>query len=225
MKKISHILIIFLLLIFVPCTKGQEVQRIMVYKDGNASYTAILNSSDSITFSKVTGVLVNGVLWAHCNVNTPGTFASQPYELGKFYQWNRRKGWASTGQYPGGTWDTSTPTGNTWEKVNDPCPRGWRAPTRAELDSLINSGSFWGELNGVSGRFFGNGDQKLFFPAAGLRQYNNGWLYYAGTHGAYWSWQAWVGTSSSYYMEFTSEYAYSPSQFRTTGMMVRCVAQ
>jgi len=229
MKKIRFVLIIFLLLAFTPYIKGQEVQLMVVHKNGHALYSATLASSDSITFSKVTGVIINGTVWAACNVDMPGTFAAKPEEPGMFYQWNRRVGWSSTDPMVnsnGGTaWNQSMPFGSTWEKVNDPCPRGWRVPTSAEQDSLVKSNNFWGELNGVPGRFFGNGDQKVFFPATGFRQNDHGFLYWVGSHGGHWNSRGRTN-QEAYNLIFTSELAPGvTSSFRTTGIMVRCVAE
>jgi len=86
MKKIRLILIISLLLAFAPYTKGQEMQQIMVHKNGNILHSTNLTLSDSITFSKFSvpnnsiGVLINCVLWATRNVDAPGAFASHPSE-------------------------------------------------------------------------------------------------------------------------------------------------
>ncbi|MDR1197516.1 MAG: hypothetical protein LBK94_00690, partial [Prevotellaceae bacterium] len=42
-------------------------------------------------------VTINGVKWAACNVDAPGTFAANPEDAGMFYQWNRKVPWSSTG--------------------------------------------------------------------------------------------------------------------------------
>jgi len=36
------------------------------------------------------GVVINGVKWATCNVDNPGTFVNRPETTGKIYQWNRK---------------------------------------------------------------------------------------------------------------------------------------
>ena len=88
------------------------------------------------------GVVINGVKWATRNVDAPGTFAENPESAGMFYQWNRKIGWSSTNPMinsDGGTdWDTSMPTGTTWETVNDPSPTGWRVPTNEEFLKLLD---------------------------------------------------------------------------------------
>jgi len=135
------------------------------------------------------GVEINGVVWATCNVNTPGTFTESPSDFGMFYQWNRAVGWSSTepmiNHNNGTIWDKSIPLGGeNWE--NKVCPQGWRIPTYKELESLIFCGSAWGNLNGVQGRYFGIGKQKVFFPAAGKRHYGDGCCP-GGSWGFYWS--------------------------------------
>jgi len=70
---------------------------------------------------------------------------------------------------------------------NDPCPAGWRVPTTRELGSLNYYNSEWGKLNGVNGRYFGDGEEKLFLPAAGGRSFGNGGVNCTGNYGHYWS--------------------------------------
>ena len=121
------------------------------------------------------GVVINGVRWATRNVDAPGTFATNPEDAGMLYQWNRRIGWSSTNPMvnsDGGTmWDNSRPTGTEWYAENDPCPEGWRVPTRNELHSLRDAGGKWMTQNGVSGHLFGSGDNQIFIPIAHTRRY------------------------------------------------------
>jgi uncharacterized protein (TIGR02145 family) len=217
------------LLVFVIFTKGQEIQQMKVHKNGNILYNTKLSTTDAIFFSafKVpnssTGVLINGVVWACCNVDTPGTFASHPSASGMLYQWNRCVGWSSTDplvNHEGGTtWDDSVPTGDTWEE--DPCPKGWRLPTIEEFQTLIDAGSIWTSKNGVIGRRFGDADNSIFLPAAGFRLTANGPISIEG-QGYYWS------SSARQSMDFTSSYA---AQSINTGSSqnyhycVRCIAE
>lgn len=232
MKKIRDIIIIFLLLVFVIFTKGQEIQQMKVHKNGNILYNTKLSTTDAIFFSafKVpnssTGVLINGVVWACCNVDTPGTFASHPSASGMLYQWNRCVGWSSTDplvNHEGGTtWDDSVPTGDTWEE--DPCPKGWRLPTWEEVRNLVRSNNFEGELNGVNGRFFGAGDQRVFLPAAGIRLTSNALLYHGW--GFYWSSTSNGGASAyAIYFEIGGSIEGSSNGSRNAGYSVRCVSE
>ncbi|MDR0232081.1 MAG: fibrobacter succinogenes major paralogous domain-containing protein [Dysgonamonadaceae bacterium] len=140
--------------------------------------------------NNVTGVVINGVEWATCNVNTPGTFAAKPEDFGLFYQWNLKKAWPVSGDITG--WNTIAPGGSTWEKDNDPSPAGWHVPTFDEISSLLDTENVtneWVTQKGVTGSRFtdkatGN---SIFLPAAGWRYHNVGTFIYAGMSGNYWS--------------------------------------
>jgi len=114
------------------------------------------------------GVVINGVKWATRNVDEIGTFALTSESAGKFYQWNRKKAWAITGEVTG--WDNSSDESTVWEKEKDPSPEGWRVPTSDEIKSLIEEtkvNSEWINQNGIIGRKFtdkSNGN-SIFFPA------------------------------------------------------------
>jgi hypothetical protein len=135
-------------------------------------------------------VLINGVRWATCNVDQPGTFAGSPESPGMFYQWNRKKGWPATGSVTG--WDNSLPTGDSWEKENDPSPTGYRVPTYDEIKTLLDTDKVsneWTTVNGVNGRKFTdkkNGN-SIFLPAVGYRDGSIGTLFRHGRDGHYWS--------------------------------------
>ena len=89
-------------------------------------------------------VLINGVRWATCNVDESGSFVVSSVAKGKLYQWNRKKAWSPTEgmnkrsdwSYP--DWNKTYPNGTTWEEANDPSPAGWRAPTKEEIESLLD---------------------------------------------------------------------------------------
>ena len=235
MKKLQVLFSAFCL--FFPTLSAQEMQQITVWKNGNILYNSNLSLTDSIRFSSFSvpntpdGVLINGVVWACCNVDMPGTFVSQPNKAGMFYQWNRNIGWSSTNPMinsNGGTeWDSSMPIGDIWEQANNPCPTGWRLPTYDEQWNLLNSWNLWGELEGVAGRFFGTGDQKLFFPAAGLRESYDGWLYYVGYNGYYWSGESYTDYNYdyAYCIYFYNNSFYMSDIYRSNACSVRCVSE
>jgi uncharacterized protein (TIGR02145 family) len=201
-----------------------------VYQNGNVVYSELASAIDSIRFDNVVadadGVVINGIRWATRNVDAPGTFAATPESPGMFYQWNRPTAWTSTGSVSG--WDSSESSGTTWEKANDPSPAGWRIPTLAELETLLDTDKVSNErttLNGVNGRRFtdkatGN---SIFLPAAGCRRSYDGTLYTAGTDGGYWSSTQYDG-SSAYGLFFDSAYAPTLSASRSMGLYVRCVS-
>ena len=139
-------------------------------------------------------VEINGVTWATCNVDTPGTFTSTPESLGMYYQWNKNIGWSSTEPAAGvaiENWNTSAPESNKWEKANDPCPIGFRVPTRNEIGSLTDKRVTNERLtqNGVNGVKFTDkkSGNSVFFPVAGYRNKYNGMLDGVNARGFYWS--------------------------------------
>jgi uncharacterized protein (TIGR02145 family) len=136
-------------------------------------------------------VLINGVRWATCNVDAPGKFAAKPESPGMFYQWNRKKGWSATGEEVTG-WNSSLPTGDSWEKENDPSPAGYRVPTFDEIETLLDETKVtneWTTVNKVKGRKFTdkNNGNSIFLPAVGYRDYYDGTLGSDGARGNYWS--------------------------------------
>jgi len=173
--------------------------------------------------NKEEGIVINGKRWATCNVAAPGTFAINSEDDGMMYQWNREKGWSSKDEEII-DWDTSTPNGNKWEKDNDPCPVGWRVPTRNELQSLLDAGSEWTTLNGETGCIFGSGDNTIFLPATGYRNLSDGALGSQGADGYYWS-----STSSSYTLAyllyFRSTAQGTSNDSKSYGFPIRCIAE
>ena len=173
------------------------------------------------------GVVINGVKWATRNVDASGTFAATPESAGMFYQWNRPKGLPATGTVTG--WDSSYPTGTTWEKSNDPCPSGWRVPTIEEQRSLLDTDKVTSERttqNGVTGRLFTdkNSGNSIFLPGAGYRFYSYGTLSGAGAYGYCWS-STQLDSSYACYLSFGSGGANVGSLSRSFGFSVRCVAE
>jgi uncharacterized protein (TIGR02145 family) len=175
------------------------------------------------------GVVINGVKWATRNVDAEGTFADTPESTGMFYQWNRKKAWAATDRVVS-DWDSSTPTGDIWEKANDPSPKGWRVPTSSEIKKLFDKSkvsNVWTTQNGVKGQLFidlQNGNE-LFLPAAGYRYNSDGALHHAGTYGHYWSSTQYNSSGNAYYVDFDSGNALAYSYFRRSGFCVRPVAE
>ena len=76
---------------------------------------------------------------------------------------------------------------------NDPCPSGWRVPTRAELEVLFQNHSWDNNVNGVIGTWFSGESSysqsvpQIFLPAAGVRNYDDGYTNGRGLLGQYWS--------------------------------------
>ena len=185
--------------------------------------TVKFNLSDCID----DGVEINGIRWATRNVDlsTPSGFAASPTASGMFFQWNREKGWASTGDITN-YWDISAPVGMEWVAENDPCPAGWRVPTLEQFQSLLEAGSRWATHNDVVGRMFGEDpNQMIFLPAAGWRYGIDGTLG-ADTSGNYWSSTRNadnVMDANARSLLFNNSVARESSHLRTNGFSIRCV--
>jgi uncharacterized protein (TIGR02145 family) len=173
-------------------------------------------------------VEINGIKWAICNVNKPGTFAATKYDPGMLYQWNRKIGWSVTDPLVdsnGGTsWDTSVPEGSTWESSNDPCPNGWRVPTQTELQSLIDAGSVWQDASAdlPAGRLFAG---SLFLPAVGYRSPSNGKLNSSGSGGYYWCNQSIFDNDATGIVFNDGGWELENNEYKRDGFTVRCVSK
>ena len=196
----------------------------IVFKSCEEGYVSNSNGGSSATDK---GVMINGVKWATRNVDNPGTFTANPEDAGMFYQWNRKVAYAATGS--ASNWDKSNPTGNAWEKANDPCSAGWRVPTRNEIQTLNseNVSHEWTSVDGINGRRFidkasGN---SIFLPAAGYRDFEyGGALDEVGLVGGYWSSTRFDGDTAEG-LAFDSDRADWEDFYRKYGLNVRCVAE
>jgi uncharacterized protein (TIGR02145 family) len=173
------------------------------------------------------GVWINGVVWAKYNVDAPGTFAAKPEDAGMFYQWNSKVALPATGNVT--RWNNNVSESNTWERVNDPSPAGWRVPTLGEIKTLFDFdyvSNEWTEQNGINGVKFtdkatGN---SIFLPAVGFRADDDGMLYFAGEYGHYWGSTAYESCETrAYYMCFKSDLIDWYNNYRRGGFSVRAV--
>jgi uncharacterized protein (TIGR02145 family) len=165
---------------------------------------------------------------------------------GGYWQWGR-KDQAAAGPTGGGAtqanadaitgWNTTDAPNGAWsdntKTANDPCPTGFRVPTRAQWDAIFNRnlntrsflGSTWttSATNYAEGMRIGSGTSGLFLPAAGGRTSSNGSLIRRGGTGDYWS--TTKKRRFAWGLYFDTSYAYTLSTSRTYGMSVRCVAE
>jgi len=145
--------------------------------------------------------------------------------------------------------DWRTPQADTlWynngkKTVNDPCPTGWRVPTGAELQSIMNGNddqvNISGSYNSVSGNKWqwvsssvpgylvtpsGSSSPTLFLPAAGYRGYASSSLTSVGSSGYYWS--SSVNDTNVYCLNFNSGIVLPAYNYnRAYGFSVRCVIE
>ena len=133
-------------------------------------------------------------VFAQRNVSMqPGVFVAEPGMPGALFQWNRNLAHSSSNPHINSDMNNDMPGGSpgtAWYPVNDPCPNGWRIPTRNELTLLtiprldangvihpasLNTSSqtvgFGGDhrtgwVFPNDGRGDGLGPRGMFFPAA-----------------------------------------------------------
>jgi len=146
----------------------------------------------------------------------------------------------------------STKDDNLWNfsiyPANNPCPAGWRVPTKEEWNSIIQggvlgtassvadnipssgqttgSGNFWKwnpASNGTAGWLVspdGGANYTLFLPATGERNYNTSTIQDVGTYGIYWN------TSPGTAALLTGKYLSPDNNYnRANGYAIRCVAE
>jgi len=172
-------------------------------------------------------VTINGVTWATRNVDAPGTFAENIESYGMLYQWNRKVT----------NWVNTLPKGTVWEKSNDPSPAGWRVPTKAEFEKLLDTNKVNKKsttVNGIRGLQFTdkkNGN-SIFLPAAGERTIlSGGEIESRGSKIAYWTSERgslvdiddMVGFA--YGFDGNLGYNYLRESGRIFGYSIRCVAE
>ena len=174
------------------------------------------------------GVMINGVKWATRNVGSAGTFVTNPEDYGGLYQWNRKDtaNFLLYADYYASEFASAT----TWLPANDPSPAGWRVPTSAELETLLDAAKVtyeWTTENGINGcRFTDKATSKsIFMPAAGFRDGNFGTFEYVSKFGGYWS--STVQDSNNVYgLGFSSGGIGVPNDDdKAYGMSVRSVAK
>ena len=107
----------------------------------------------------------------------------------------------------------------------DPCPKGWKVPTDAE----VTYGDFSNTTFSASGlmhtMYVGRTYNKItWFPIAGLRYYNTGALGRVGDFGS-----AWSASISGIYAKrlyfSTNDISSSFTNFRGYGFPVRCIQE
>jgi len=215
--------------------------KITAIAAGTATITAKAGAITSTCFVTIFAssstedyVFINGVKWATHNVNTPGSFTTNPEDYGLFYQWNSKVGWPATGIVTGwnSAWNggfTTPSASDTWATTNDPSPTGYHVPTYDQIRSLLNTtyvSSTWTTQNGVYGRKFTDktSGNSIFLPASGYRYYNDGSLGNAGSSGHYWSSNAYSSNSADY-LGLGSSTTLWDYYNRAVGQSVRPVAE
>lgn len=117
------------------------------YRTANVKVTA--GTLERTVLVQHVGTKIGDAVWANANVDEPDTFGKNCQVRGKLYQWNSKVGYPSYSANDHGDTETVVPgfTGGaydvaseTWTEENDPCPDGWRVPTKTELETLLGTG-------------------------------------------------------------------------------------
>ena len=97
---------------------------------------------------------------------------------------------------------TACRTSSAQDADQDICPKGWRLPTRSEMDGITSHASAFSPV--YSG------------------YYNSGSLRKTGSYGNWWSATAYNG-SSQYYLDYNSNSLYTGNNPKSDGFSVRCI--
>jgi uncharacterized protein (TIGR02145 family) len=190
------------------------------------------------------GVSINGITWASKNVGAADAFVDNPGESGKLYQWDNN----TAHDYGVGTgWATSASGATVWSAGSDPCPDGWRVPTKAEFDnSLLSSPKRWVAASSdnwnKAGMWIGpnaasatavNPGQAIFLPVTGYATppalFGNFTFAGQDTHGRYWLAEQSALSTASYFEWYSgaeSDASYATgSVVKRAGNAIRCVSE
>jgi uncharacterized protein (TIGR02145 family) len=172
--------------------------------------------------------------------------------IGNYYQWGRNTNITSGSPRYGAAGPTGPGSGeanagfivvnttdaanDAWvdgsKTTNDPCPAGFRVPTKAQWLAVINTslntvsyGTGWASssTNYAAGLRIGSGTSGLFLPAAGSRSGFTGALSLRGQLGYYWSSTEAGSNARSLYL--TNGLAGVGNISRNSGYSVRCIAE
>jgi len=218
---------------FFGSANGHVSQTIYASPTGNQTITFFLTQVVEVVNP------ATGVIWMDRNLGASraAMLSTDADAYGDLYQWGRgtdghekrtsqTTSTLSSSDSPGhdkfitvsiGNNDWRSPQkDNLWQGVNginNPCPNGFRIPTKAEWEAERASWS----SNDSTGAFA----SPLKLPVAGNRYYINGSISYVGSYGFYWS--GTVDGSYALRLSFGSSDTTTNYNGRANGSSVRCL--
>lgn len=197
----------------------------------------LINPIDDLTYGSV--LALDGNCWMDRNLGatqraTSGTDSSA---YGYLYQWGRytdghqtrtsaTTATLSSSDTPGhgdfittsaSPYDWRSPQNNNlWQGengTNNPCPNGWRIPTRTEWITLASSEGITNKTNAYT--------SNLKLTLAGRRKNQDGTIDLFNSYGYYWS--STINGTNIYYLYISDTVSNSLSAERARGGSVRCI--
>jgi len=176
-----------------------------------------------------------------------GTTTVEKKHHGNYYQWGRKDPVANadTSNAVIGGWNTAAAANQSWNSgtpsdpvktIADPCPDGFRVPTRSEWVGLLNNsitsnigswitGDCCTYINFTAGKKLVNNGNTIILPAAGYREVNVGSLYNRASHADYWaSTEEGSNVAQSVYAD-SYQFNVNSWAVRSYGYSVRCISE
>ena len=125
--------------------------------------------------------LPSGVLWTTCNIG-----AETETGYGRYYRWGATLPYKDPSYYSVGSNDLSSEYDTAYNVMGS----GWRMPTQAEMQELIDNTDYsWVTGNVNCGKFTSKNNQNAYilFPASGLREYGSATISLISQYAYAWS--------------------------------------
>jgi Fibrobacter succinogenes major domain (Fib_succ_major). len=114
----------------------------------------IVPTDEYLSYKGIPAVRINGNIWMQHNVGAdldvdPALSPQTAALFGDYYQWGRKTvvagttesypntNWSNTGNLPSNSWNMGTEQAPI-KAAGDPCPTGYRVPTKTEMERLID---------------------------------------------------------------------------------------